>query len=162
MFHSFGHIHLKVCQNTPCSCVSRVKMFLAFYVGRSVLQAGQLSTHSSSSAMPLSCVRNVVLHCLVEKWKSLKRKDVLSKAACALYVLLCVNDAFSIGLAIMLTCFSKTVKNHICLACICHCQQMSMLLFRLNSNISVSRYNFRRLYRNLTTSSLVTLTMEKS
>ena len=44
-------------------------------------QASPVPVPSSSSAMPLECVQNVVLHCLVEKCMDVPGKDVFLKAA---------------------------------------------------------------------------------
>src|SRR4029434_9343597 len=48
---------------------------------RDCRQASPAPAHSSSSAMPLKCVQNVVLHCLVEICMGFPGKDVVLKAA---------------------------------------------------------------------------------
>ena len=63
----FLQTSLKVCNGMRSSfCISKCAKHSLLGTSQDYRRPGPAPAHSSSSAMPLKCVQNVVLHCLVE------------------------------------------------------------------------------------------------
>ena len=72
-------LHLILCEHL--FCVSKCATDSLLRTSQDCRQASPAPAHSSSSAMPLKCVQNVVLHCLVQICMGVPGKYVVLKAA---------------------------------------------------------------------------------